>query len=116
VFRVVTALNHLGDFLSKHRELAMALGVVFGTVLAAGLVAATVAMIQFSIALLNNPIFLIVAAIALLALGIFELVRQWSTVWAGITGITATAWHAISGFAGRMWRTWPASPPGSGRT
>lgn len=56
----------------------------------------TLAWIAMSASMLANPVFwvvlAIVAAIALLAIGIYELVKHWKTVWAWIKRIAADVW------------------------
>ena len=84
-------------WLQKHKAVAEALGVALGTVLVGALVVATAAMVSFTVSLVTNPVFLIVAAVAALGVGIFELVKHWNTVWNAIKTVTVEAWHWIDG-------------------
>jgi hypothetical protein len=56
-------------------------------------------VIANTVAMLANPmtwiILAIIAAIALLAIGIYELVKHWSTVWGFIKRIALDVWHAL---------------------
>ena len=85
---VITRLGQIvaqvtGFFLT-HRTAAIALGVVIGGILLAATVAWTVSLFAAggALAFLMSPITLIVAGIALLVLGIVELVDHWTQVWA----------------------------------
>src|SRR6185437_15499112 len=80
------------QWLTRHKQVAEALGVALGTVLAAALVVATANMVAFTASLITNPIFLIVAAIALLGVGIYELVTHWKQVWGDIKQWALDAW------------------------
>lgn len=95
VEKAALAIADAVKWLTKHKAVAEALGVALGTVLVGALAVATAAMIEFTVALVTDPVFLIVAAIALLGVGIFELVTHWSTVWAEIKKIVGDAWHWI---------------------
>src|SRR6185437_3627729 len=83
------------QWLTRHKQVAEALGVALGTVLAAALVVATANMVAFTASLITNPVFLIVAAIALLGVGIYELITHWSTVWGEIKRLAEDAWQFI---------------------
>lgn len=41
------------------------------------------------------PVLLIIAALAALGVGIYELATHWSTVWNGIKDVVDTVWHGI---------------------
>jgi TP901 family phage tail tape measure protein len=108
-------------FIADHQWALAALAAVIGGALIVALSALAVAL--WGIA--SNPVVLIVAAIiaavALLGVGIYELATHWSTVWGGIKTVTATvatffvdrwnlAWSqvqgvlsAISGFFSTVW-------------
>lgn len=57
----------------------------------------TAAWLAMSLTMMANPVFwivvAIVAAIALLAIGIYELVKHWDTVWKWIKQIAMDVWH-----------------------
>lgn len=46
--------------------------------------------------LVTNPVFLIIGAIALLAFGIFELVKHWGAVWRTIKDVAKDAWEFLT--------------------
>lgn len=52
-------------------------------------------MLAFTASLLTNPIFLIIAALVLLGVGIYELYKHWDTVWGWIKGVVGAAWNFI---------------------
>ncbi len=70
---------------------------VIGGILVAAMVAFTASVIASTVALLANPvtwiILAIIAAVALLAIGIYELVTHWGTVWGFIKRISLDVWH-----------------------
>jgi hypothetical protein len=72
------------DWLGKHKEATKALEVAIGVGLVTALAAATAGMIAFTAALLTNPIFLIVAAVEALVIGVYELWTHWDQVWGWI--------------------------------
>lgn len=90
-------LTKLVGFLASHE------GVVktFFVVLVAGMVAFTAAVVANTLAMLANPttwiVLAIVAAVALLAFGIYELVKHWSAVWGFIKRIALDVWHWMVG-------------------
>lgn len=94
---LVRWLGSVVGWLEKHKGVAQALAVIIGSVLVVAIAAYTVAMIQAAIATIGAtwPILLIIAAVAALAFGIFELVKHWSTVWNWIKQITSDVWHWI---------------------
>jgi len=91
---ILGPLGTVAGWLGAHKDAAMALAIVVGTVLVTGIVMATIAMWGMVTALTTasgTPIvlivFAIVAAIALLAFGIYELNTHWSTVWNFLNGL-----------------------------
>jgi len=102
-----------GAWLGRHKVVLLGLGVALGA-LVVGLTAATIATIEWNAVLLANPIVwiaaAIVAAIALITIGIVELVKHWSTVWGEIKRISADVahflehvWDDVSGAFKRVW-------------
>lgn len=86
-------------WMMKHAE-AMKIGaVVIGGVLVAAMIAFTATLIANAAAAMANPvtwiILAIVAAVALLAVGIYELVKHWGTVWGFIKRISLDVWHFL---------------------
>lgn len=74
-------------WIEAHKVALVALGLAAGTILATGLVYATAAVIDFTIALVTDPVFLMVAAVVALGVGLYEL---WQHSEAFRTGITDT--------------------------
>ncbi|MBL7487362.1 phage tail tape measure protein [Frankia sp. AgB1.9] len=118
--KLIPPLEHIADFFAKHPNIAegmiLSLGALMGISVAmwigdliAGLLAATGAMLGFDTAADANPIGAIIIAVALLAAGIYELIKHWKGVetafrvaWAGIKiawfatwDALKTAWHAV---------------------
>jgi hypothetical protein len=83
-------------WLSKHQTVATILAVAL-TVLAVGFTVAAVAVWAMNSALLANPItwiiIAIVAAVAILAIAIYELVTHWKQIWGWIKDVAADVWH-----------------------
>lgn len=86
-------------WMMKHAEAMKIAAVVIGGVLVAAMMAFTVTLIANAAAAMANPvtwiILAIVAAVALLAVGIYELVKHWSTVWGFIKRISLVVWHFL---------------------
>lgn len=93
---LIPKLQTMGDWLSKHIGVVKIIAVVIGSILVAAIGMWTAAVIENTIAMLANPttwiILAIIAAIALLAIGIYELVKHWSTVWGWIKRIALDVW------------------------
>jgi TP901 family phage tail tape measure protein len=94
---LIPQIQAVAGWLAKHIEVAKIAAIVIGSVLVAAMVAWTASVIANTVAMLANPttwiILAIVAAVALLAIGIYELVKHWSTVWAWIKRIALDVWH-----------------------
>ncbi len=94
---LIPILQHLGSWLAQHIGVVKILAVVIGSVLVAAMAVWTAAVIENTVAMLANPttwiILAIVAAVALLAVGIYELVTHWKTVWGFIKRIAMDVWH-----------------------
>jgi hypothetical protein len=78
-------MTHLMDgvhWLEKHKGAAQALGIVVGTVVVAAILLYTASMIAAAAATIAAtwPILLIIAAIALLAFGVYEIIKHWHQI------------------------------------
>src|SRR5690349_21632682 len=96
---IIPKLQATASWLAKHITVVKIAAVVIGSILVAAIGAWTAAVIANTVAMLANPttwiILAIIAAIALLAIGIYELVKHWSTVWGFIKRIALDVWHAL---------------------
>lgn len=94
---MVKWLSSATTWLQKHKEIAEIVAVIVGTVLVTAVMAYVVAMTEAAAANIAATweFLLIIALIALLAVGIYELVKHWSTVWNWIKQITGDVWHWI---------------------
>lgn len=96
---LIPKLQTMALWLAKHIEVVKVLAVAIGGVLVAAMAAWTYAVIENTVAMLADPmtwiILGIVAAVALLAVGIYELVKHWGAVWAWIKRISLDVWHAL---------------------
>lgn len=94
---LIPYIQKSAEWLSKHTEAVKIAAVVIGGILVAAMMAFTYAVIANTIAMLANPITWIVlgivAAVALLAFGIYELVKHWGAVWGFIKRISLDVWH-----------------------
>lgn len=83
------------DWMSKHKEIVKVVAAAIGGVLVVAIGAYTIAMAQAAIATIAATweILLIIAVVALVAVGIYELVKHWKTVWNWIKRIAADVWH-----------------------
>jgi TP901 family phage tail tape measure protein len=113
VTKLVEGLADAAKWLSRHQTIATLLAIALG-VLAVGFTVAAIAVWAMNSALLANPItwivIAIVAAIAILVIGIYELVKHWKTVWGFIKDIAmdvwhflVDVWHAIAKEAAKIW-------------
>src|SRR6266536_2034326 len=97
------------EWLSKHTEVVKIAALVIGGILVAAMVAFTASVIASTVALLANPvtwiIIAIIAAVALLAVGIYELVTHWGTVWGFIKRISLDVWHWLVDAWHATWNT-----------
>jgi hypothetical protein len=90
-------IEKLFGFLISHQG---AMKVVFA-VLVAGMAAFTIAVIANTVAMLADPMVWIVlavlAAVALVTVGIYELIKHWSTVWGAIKSVAKGVWDWLVG-------------------
>lgn len=106
---LIPYIQQSASWLARHTEVVKIAAVVIGGVLVAAMTAFTASVVANTVAMLANPvtwiILGIVAAVALLAVGIYELVKHWSFVWGWIKRIAADVW----GWLVIAWRaTWSA--------
>jgi len=96
---LIPYIQKSAEWLTKHIEVVKIAAVVIGGVLVAAIMAFTASMIANTVVMLANPVTWIVlgivAAVALLAVGIYELVKHWSTVWGFIKRISLDVWGAL---------------------
>jgi len=87
------------EWLTTHTEAVKIAALVIGGVLVAAMMAFTYSVIENTVAMLANPVtwivLAIVAAVALLVVGIYELVKHWGAVWKWIKDVSLTVWHAL---------------------
>jgi len=129
---LIPKLQTAFGFLAQHTGTLKVLAYIIGGFLVAALVAATVAVVEFTVALLTNPLTYIIIGVELLVVAIVLLVKHWSTVWAfikriaadvahavvaawdsvkgktvqywhDITGAVTSAWHSVASFFSRAW-------------
>ena len=96
---LIPKLQALFEWVNKNGETVKALAGVIGGVLVVAIGAWTVALIEAAIANVAATweIMLIIAAIAALAYGIYELVTHWNTVWNWIKQIASDVWGWLVG-------------------
>lgn len=108
LLNLTDGLTALINFLGEHQEVVIALVTVVGVGLVAAFGAWATAMWAAVTAegALLAPILAIIAAVALIGLGIYELVKNWDVVWAKIKEITGIVVEAVidfvKGLPGRM--------------
>lgn len=113
---LIPPLQKAIGWLASHQTVLKTFAIILGTVMVAAIGAWTASVIANTAAMLANPttwiILAIVAAIGLLIVGIFELVKHWGTVWKWMKGIVAdvwnwmkSAWSATAGFFVSIWKS-----------
>ncbi len=95
--RLAGDVMKLVQWFQKHAAVAEVLAGVIGGVVVAAIGAYAVSMATAAAATIAAaaPVLAIVAGVALLAAGIYELVTHWSQVWGEIKRVAAAAWHAV---------------------
>jgi len=88
--KVTSALASLTGYLAEHTTVAK-IAVIALAGVAAGLIAVKIATIQWSATLLANPIFLVVAALTALGIGLYEAWKHSETFRDVVTG----AWRVV---------------------
>lgn len=104
--KVGAAVQAVGVFLSKHKEVLLAIAIAIGVVLIPAFVAWTVALATtfatwvagaaaaaVATVLAAAPIVLLTAGIALLVLGVIELVKHWQGAWGAIKGAASAVFN-----------------------
>lgn len=96
---LIPYIQKSAEWLTKHIAVVKIAAVVIGSLLVAAMMAFTYSVIANTVAMLANPVTWIVlgivAAIALLAVGIYELVKHWGAVWGWIHKYSLIVWHAL---------------------
>ena len=117
---VIDDTKKVVDWFAKHKAVAEGLGIAVGTILVVAIGAYTVSMVAAAIATLAAtwPILAIIAAVALVGIGIAELATHWSTVWGWIKQVAGdvgswftktvpaffdAAWDKLKAGAGAVW-------------
>jgi len=95
--KVVTAVQHAVTWLEKHKEVAEILAIAVGTVLVAaiGVFVASLFTAGGALAFVLGPIGLVMAAVALVGVAIYELHAHWKQVWTLIGPYVDAAWAII---------------------
>jgi TP901 family phage tail tape measure protein len=98
------------SWLTKHTTVLKVLGGVVGGILVIGIAAATVAMWNFTAALLASPATWVVVGVMALIAAIILLAMHWSQVWAKIKEIAHSvgdwlvgAWHWVADETSSIW-------------
>lgn len=96
---LIPKLQSMFAWINQNGDKVKVLAAIIGGVLVVAIGAWTVAMIQAAIANVAATweILLIIAAVAALAYGIYELVTHWSTVWNWIKKIAGDVWGWLVG-------------------
>jgi TP901 family phage tail tape measure protein len=93
--KLIPLIQSAMSWMSKHTETMKIFGVVLGGIVLVALYAYIAALVETAAATIAAtwPILLIIAAVALVAIGIYELVKHWDTVWGWIKRISMNVWH-----------------------
>lgn len=96
---LIPKIQAAASWMAKHTGVVKIAALLIGGVLVAAMVAFTASVVANTAALLANPVtwivLAIVAAIGLLVVGVYELVKHWSTVWKWIKDVALGVWHAL---------------------
>lgn len=96
---LIPYIQKSAEWLTKHIGVVKIAAFVIGTILVAAMMAFTYAVIENTVAMLMNPVtwivLAIIAAVALLGIGIYELWKHWGTVWGFIVKYALVVWHAL---------------------
>jgi len=96
---LIPYIQKSAEWMMKHGEAMKIAAVIIGGVLVAAMIAFTATLIANAAAAMANPvtwiILAIIAAVALLSYGIYELVKHWGTVWGFIKRISMDVWHFL---------------------
>jgi TP901 family phage tail tape measure protein len=107
---LIPVVQSVITFFMRHKSATEALAAVIGTVLVVALGYATVAVWNFTAALLANPLTWIILAVAALIVAIVMLLTHWRQVWGFIKRIAedvghflAALWTVIADIAKAVW-------------
>ena len=91
--KLVTQISQVVTWFEKHKAIAEALGIAISTILVVAIGAYIVSMASAAVATIAAtwPILLIIAAVAAVGVGIFELATHWKQVWTDIKNWTDDA-------------------------
>ena len=80
--KVVTAIQKAVTWLEKHKDVAIALAIVIGGVLATAFTvwAVSLFMVDGALSPIVVPMMIIIGVIALMVLGVMELIKHWGTI------------------------------------
>ena len=94
---LVTKISEVVTWFEKHKAVAEAVGIAITSVLLVAIAAYIVSMASAAVATIAAtwPILLIIAAVALVGVAIFELHTHWKQVWAVIGPYVHAAWSII---------------------
>jgi TP901 family phage tail tape measure protein len=86
---IIGVVGRVTSFIADNKAATVIAASVIGVLLVAGLVGATIAVWNFTAALLANPITWVVVAIVALGVAIYELIKHWKDVMAFLAPIGA---------------------------
>ena len=93
------------NFLMKHKEIAIALGIVIGGVLVAAIGAFTVSLFTAggALAVVMGPIGLVILAVAGLVLAALYVKDHWKQIWDEVKKIAEDVWNFLTHVWGEIW-------------
>jgi TP901 family phage tail tape measure protein len=102
---LIPKVEAIVGWLTKHTTIVKILAGVIGGVMLLAMGAWIVSLFTAggALAFLISPIALVVAAVALIAFGIYELVKHWSTAWAAVKAVMSSAWGVIKSVGNSIW-------------
>jgi TP901 family phage tail tape measure protein len=101
--KIVGVIGRFANFLEKHQAIAAFAGGILALVAAFGLLASAASVVGDGIAVLTNPVFLVIAAIAALSIGFYELYKHSKTfrdIVADVGRFFAATWRNTVQMAG----------------
>ncbi|MEV6445984.1 phage tail tape measure protein [Amycolatopsis sp. NPDC051716] len=108
--KIAGVIGDVTKFLAEHKDAATGVAIVLGGMLVLGLAAATLAVWDFTVALLANPAVWIVVGIMALVAAIVLLVKNWdkvsawlTSVWNGFIGWAKGVWDGFAGWWAGIW-------------
>ena len=96
--KLVTQVSQVVTWFEKHKAIAEAVGAAILTLVGTAIAAYIASMIAAAVATISAtwPILLIIAAVALVGVAIFELATHWHEVWTDIKNWIHDAWQWIT--------------------